>query len=338
LNAALLSKSGCEGTALTPARGARHLAQLVLLAATLCVPGCEGAVPGAPDVPKRPDVSDFVDASVRMELGPGGHFLLPAHPRRTPQPTISGIQARDLAIAYWESVVGSVTVPGFGGFREGIESLHGQTIDWAATMPVLDRPVVGEASYLPLPDSAPVLARTPFGPWFHQAFSSNGQIIATVSVSALATHLRVENGVVMPGNYGFTFHSVGVVANQEFPTPPWPENAARFASIQTGRLVTEAPDLLQPSQKLAPAGAVWKVRLDQSVSFRRIADATLQNSQEVFVGVWPNYREPNTTNALHSLRLLLPAIQQPGPANVDGMLIALRPGSAVHFVEVEVAQ
>ncbi len=162
------------------------------------------------------------------------------------------------------SVLAQAWARQYGAFFRGtIEREHGRSVDPRFLRPC-GTPLYARSSFAPLPD-ADDAARRYLGSWWLVALCTvEGEMAASLAVSALASHLELVNGrIVARGPRGNEFWVEGVPGSWGGPIPLSAEQALRLASTVTGRRALAAPELLAPSPSAAvPQGAKWRIQLE----------------------------------------------------------------------------
>lgn len=180
---------------------------------------------------------------------------------------------------------------------------------------VCERPFYARASHAAVGDSdVPLPTHRAYGAaWLVQLCDGGNEPVVALKVAANATDTEIVDGHVrFPPRYGNEFLTLGLAPGQ--PLPISPERAVQLARQATGQRVRAVPELIRIEWREAPHFAVWRVRLESSVSVRTERGSTV--SDEILVGPTASMREaqvfaPGTAGALtDSIALPLP-----GPLN-----------------------
>lgn len=316
---------------------------LLLLAWVLPVAACGDPLAPDPAVPLPPDVRPWVTGAAAAALDADGRFLLPDPVAPGPEPIIDREFAGDLALAFirtWVANPNVVVILGGESIRESLESGHGGPVDWGSVHLDPRLAYFAETPYEPLPDSVHTGIRRHFGPKYLAPVFERGQQVASISVAAYSTDLRIdERGFVdLPPVYGSEFIPTGIPGGLPFRVPLWPEEAVRFAAEATGARVAEIPTLVLPRSDTFPQAARWRLTLDRDVEVRTLTTGSRERTRTVYLGIW--YRP---------LRVVwyLAADEQPVsqtvryPAREDGervvreIEVGIREDLPLRFVEVE---
>lgn len=200
-----------------------------------------------------------------------GKFVLPA-PEATVSKQLSSGEAVVLART-WARQFGPL-------IRSSFEDDHGAGIRFDKLL-ACGRPLYAVSGFAePADDILPAVRRA-IGPWWLITLCDGALPQLSVSVSAWATELRIENGrLVYPLNSGAEFSAQGIPLGHVGEYPSSPERAAFSTAQQTGRRVTSVPQLVAGFNKLGnPERARWIWNLEGAVSVRTEKTSGLVSSQ-----------------------------------------------------------
>ncbi|HKG93283.1 MAG TPA: hypothetical protein VKA84_15360, partial [Gemmatimonadaceae bacterium] len=216
---------------------------------------------------------EWVTGAAAAALNPNGQFVLPP-PETGPEPELSEGQAVTLATAFIR----------FHGpwLRGAWEADHGAPVDLAA-LSRCGRTYYAATPYEPVPEGTSESLRLYYGSqWLVTFCAPSGVPQVSVSVSALATDLRVEKDHIAPQPLGF--FAVGIPLKYSTIIPITPEAAVKLAAQATGRRVSAIPQLIMAAHPSSPQVAKWRVVLDLPVQARGTHSARALTTREFYVG------------------------------------------------------
>jgi hypothetical protein len=127
------------------------------------------------------------------------------------------------------------------------------------------RSLYASSPFTPPPSDVVAPARRPYGPWWLVTMCSNtGTPELSVAVSAWATELRLENGVLhYPSEAGNEVFALGIPLGHVGEYPMAPEIAVTFAAREVGKRVSSPPQLVVPhGDDGPPQYARWHLGLE----------------------------------------------------------------------------
>lgn len=301
-------------------RGRAWLASLAATAACSNSLG-PGAVLFEEDVP---DVRAYVATHLESELSTDGLFRLPAGDAAAGTGTITYARAEDLAVAWVRTVGPTATF---------VSTQHGHPIDWASLVLSRRSVMLAETAAAYEQVEFEPLARH-VGPRYHIRFFDEHGPAVTLGVSALATNLEIDDGIlVFPPSTGGEFFVAGLAMGSVLAVPPDPETAVVRALRGTKARLTAVPRLLHPLDGKGPPVARWELRLDREVEV--VADLGILRSEVLYV------RAEVAADGARSLVLEVPASTQPTtltrlvPDSDEPTVIYLASDTPTQFVSVE---
>ncbi|HEX2167974.1 MAG TPA: hypothetical protein VHG09_12140 [Longimicrobiales bacterium] len=310
---------------------------------TSCIAlSCDTVVGPQPD--DQPDVRAYVFGAALEGLDDNGHFRF----TNDPQPAIQGdlivgaVRAAELAVSYVRTYRP----------RGLVWDMHGGPIDWMDVASAEERPAYfAQGVYESIADSFPTAFDRAFGPQYIVPLYIAGAPVASVSVAARVTDLRIDSrGELVPSERlydGSKFIPWGVPQNADTEFPVSPEQAVMEVVRATGSKVTEVPRLWQPRLGIAPQSARWELTLEEPITVGLLSDDRLITTRTIYVSSFPWAKDRNATvhvrvryevpadiqPARDTIRYILP--MQPGGEPVARTaIIDFLPGSVVEFREI----
>jgi hypothetical protein len=313
-------------------------------ALALAPAGCESS-PFGPEgwPPGPPDVRAYVTGAALDNLDSSGRFSLPPAAVEGPYEFISEDEAREIArgvVRTWYANPNVITLRGLTSLVEAAEHQHGASIAWDRVVPGESRPYFAESHLEPLPEIAGNPTIRQFGPQFQVPFYVGDTPVVSVSVSAYATNLYLNEGgfVRWEDNLdgGGEFSVAGIPITLKGVTlPPYPEVAVAFAYQQTGVKVAEVPELGLPGNRVTSLASRWRLKLAEPVEFVRLWDGGIVLEDEIYVGVFRSVAvREGAGSTSHELRLHVAAPEQPAYEQIGQLEAPIRDGYAVDLEEV----
>lgn len=258
---------------------ARRNGSWILPGVLLCL-ACRG-----PDAPIEWDVTPWLSDELLATIDSEG-------PLRPPSPTphsdmVSPEEAVGLASAFVRQFVVDppVVVSGAEPFRTMIERRHGTTIDFQHVRPQ-SHPLFVETPFADWPESIPPALRRWLGPWYVVRFVSDERPVFTVAVSAYTKHLSTGPvGRIDPTDLrGNEFRILATPAHDSLTVPLTAEAAVVLAAKASNAKVTDLPQAFRAALPPEyPQLARWRITLDREVPIRTLGDASLGETDEIFV-------------------------------------------------------
>jgi len=297
---------------------------------------CDRLTPGVDEErTMATDVRAHVSGPAASNLRDGGFRLAPA---RAPDDVaiISTAQARDLAAAFLRT---------WGHSHQPVwESQRGAPIN-VGTLRLSPETYFALTPHARFPDGYHRALRRAYGPWYILHFRDASGPVLGVAVSAHATDLRIEDGLVRQpeegGNYFATF-AVPLTSHAHASYHPLsPEEAVVQVATATGARITEVPILVRRAG-WHPLLSLWHLTLDRPVQVRprrapgKADPAAAVAVREIYCGPGGALFIPSPSQA-PSIRM---AGTRPPPWNagprVDGNVeLPRRANFPVDFQEVE---
>jgi hypothetical protein len=260
------------GTASRPAKG--HL--LGLAAAGFCLVAIFAACSDDGPTQALPTPSALravVSGSAAAAIGPDGRIQLAAP---------AGGAERELTAAEAVAIASTWTRDYAIMTRAWFERTHGAAIDFK-TLASCGRTLYARSAF-ETPSNIPGPFRRVHGPWWLVTMcDAGGSPSISVAVSAWATDITLEKGKLhFPQIGGNEIVPIGVPAGHVGEYPSAPEVAIELAARQTGRRVSEIPELVTtlPSDG-PPQLARWRLTLDRPASVSTRGGTRM--TQEIFV-------------------------------------------------------
>ena len=163
-----------------------------------------------------------------------------------------------------------------------LEKSHGAPINLKALTPC-GRPLYARSAFSAPPKNVPAPFRRARGAWWLLTYcDAGGAPSVSVAMSAWA-ELSIENGKLhFPRLSGTEIVAVGVPAGHVGEYPSAPEFAIQLAAKQTGRRVSQVPDLITPLPSDGPPQlARWRLALDEPATVQTASGQ--REIKEVFV-------------------------------------------------------
>ena len=295
---------------------------------SLLLTGCatSGDAPTAIDLPMK-ELASIVTSDVARNLTAAGEFVLPAAVKPASAPIISSERAADLAVSYLRT---------WGQFLETSWEFQrgGGDIDLTTLQPA-SRVFFAATPYQLLENVVHPANRKSFGPYYLVTFTSSGEPVLSIAVSAYNTDLGIdEKGmIVLPKYSGNDFIPLGLHAGR--PWPMSPERAANIAAAATGARVASTPRLVLASKEWVPQAALWRITLDQPVAVRGKETRVRYATNEVFVGPHGTLkvpRGPQPSEVAARVVTRLPTREVPHDHGTRS--IGMVPGMPVVFEEI----
>ncbi|MDQ3388868.1 MAG: hypothetical protein M3483_05125 [Gemmatimonadota bacterium] len=258
-----------------------------------------------------PNIQQFVAGNAAAALGPDGRFALAAPTAPTDVPIITAERAGDLALS---------TLRTYGTFLEpSWERMRGTDIDLSSVV-MEPRIFYAETPYELFPEGAHPAYRRGAGPMYLVYFSSGGERVLTVGVSAYNTDLGIDSTGApdVPFYSGNDFMPLGVSPNTATGwgfVPVSPEEAVAEVAARTGARVAEPPRLVLRGIH-HPVEAQWEITLDRPVRARAGGRAP-QFTRKLYVGPGLALRVPQAVQP--SVR----HFPQTRAAGLDGGLVPM---------------
>lgn len=226
-------------------------------------------------LPTASRLQAVVTGAAATALDQDGRIHLPA-PARGAERELTAVEAVTFASA-WTRDYAPMT-------RSWLEDTHGAAIDFK-TLTSCGRPLYARSAFNAPPQGIPGPYRRIHGPWWLVTFCDAARAPSvSIAVSAWATELTMESGKLrFPRVGGTELVAVGIPVGHVGEYPSAPEVAMEFAARQTGRRVSEVPELVTPLQTDGPPQlARWRVTLDGLARVRTgLGERAIT---EVFVG------------------------------------------------------
>lgn len=218
-------------------------------------------------------VSEYLTSDVSSALDSNGRFSRLAYAGEY-QPLLDTTVARRLADSY---------VQHHGPFfRAYIERVHGTSVDFNTLQ--ADEVYLAGTPYEELPLEIPEAIRRAYGPYFVIPYFTGDRQVLAVSVSARATHLRLEDGkIVWPAETGNEFRLSAVPADGSVLLPPSPEGVVEWVFRQTGSRIGAVPKLVQPNKTISPELSFWEVKLDVATPVRGSESSATRETAVLYV-------------------------------------------------------
>jgi hypothetical protein len=165
-------------------------------------------------------------------------------------------------------------------------AIHGKPIAFDSIM-ATDGILYVPSAFAAFPDSMPGSLKRWLGPWFIVPYAERGQIVLTVAVSALNTHVGVHDSgrLRLPAQHGNEFRVAGVPAEGEWTIPLTSESASLAVSRAFNVRPTGTPTPLRVLEPEYPQMVRWRVSLGSEVRVRTLeGDST--TTKELFVVAW----------------------------------------------------
>jgi len=214
--------------------------------------------------------SEWVTGAARSALDASGRFVLP-------RPAMRGEIDERQAIA-----LGNAWLKQFGPLvHKALEAERGGPIA-LETAQLCDGPLYASSSYK-LTADVPLAVQQLHGSWWLLTYC-NGSGVAEVSlsVSALATNLTLENGRIqytIQRGTEFIWYGIPQSLSQ---LPVSAERAVAAAFGATRLPVAEVPELVAPPRPNAPFSSLWHLVLAQPAQLRS-ADGAMRSSRDLYV-------------------------------------------------------
>lgn len=245
-----------------------------MAAAWLMIAGCDDPRPASVEPFVKPTaLQSSVVGAAAAALGSDGKFALAAQVNPVRR-ELSAAEASALSAAWLHGYAPMI--------REHLENEHGGPLR-LADLRQCGRPLYARSPLDPAPDSIPAPFTRPFGPWWLITFCAGRTPSVSVAVSAWATELRLQNGVLrFPLVSGNEFVATGIPAGHSGEFPSAPEDAVAYAAGRFSRRIAAVPELVMPLNTVGmPQSARWRLRLERSVAVR--TDKTLGETDELYV-------------------------------------------------------
>jgi hypothetical protein len=236
-----------------------------LLTVAFPIAACDQARPIPTEfVTRHPDVREYVSGDAAARLDREGRFILPEPRAPDDIPIITPSRARELAAAFLRTWGEPLLIPW--------ERQRGGAID-LGNLRLSPDVYFAETPHARFPDGFHGAYRRMFGPWYILHFTSGGEPVLGVAVSAYSTDLEVRNGTIhqpVEGGSYFTAWAVAAAPTAGFAYHPVsPEAAVAQVSARTGAKVTDVPALTLRNAGWLQLLAHWRVTLDRPVQVVR---------------------------------------------------------------------
>ncbi len=235
---------------------------------------CSGESPtGARPMPTPSVLRASVTGFAAEAIGPNDQIQLAEFSGEENELTAS--EAVNLA-SVWTRNYGPMT-------RGWLERTHGAAINFK-TLKTCGRPLYARSAFNAPPQSIPSPFRRSHGPWWLVTFCDDGSPSVSVAVSAWATELTVQAGMIrFPMVSGTEFVAIGIPLGHVGEYPMAPEMAIVMTAEQVGKRIAKVPELVTPLPTDGPPQlARWRLTLETPTMARTTSGQRATN--EVFVG------------------------------------------------------
>jgi hypothetical protein len=232
-----------------------------LLAVLVLVSACDRAdLNPTESTDVAPDIKAFVAGEAARHLGPDGRFSLASARAPDDVPIITSERARELAEAFLRTW-GESHAPVWE--RERGEQINIGALELS---PVVYYALTPHGRF---PDGYHGAYRRMVGPWYILHFTSGGEPVLGLAISAYSTDLTIEDGLIRQPREGGTYFEPRAVAKTSRArhgySPMTPEDAVALVGSVTGAQVTDVPELVVRNSGWDPLLAHWKLTLDRPV-------------------------------------------------------------------------
>jgi hypothetical protein len=244
-----------------------------LVGLLIVITACSGDSP-VPVLPTTSRLQASAIGAAAAAIGPDGRIQLAA-PVGEGERELTGAEATSYAEA-WARDYGLMS-------RSWLEQTRGAAID-PRTLKSCTRALYARSTLNAPAANIPAPYRRVHGPWWLVTLCDQaGTPTVSVAVSAWATDLTMEKGRLrFPRIGGAELVAIGIPVGHIGEYPSAPELAIEIAARQTGRRVSQLPELVTPPQIDGPPQlARWRLKLDGPSALRTKTGVRTVN--EVFV-------------------------------------------------------
>ena len=214
---------------------------------------------------------EWVNGAARAALDARGRFVLP---RTAARGEIDEQQAVALGDA-WLKQFGSMVLT-------TLEEERGSHIA-LETAQRCGPPLYAASSYGKLTDDIPLPVQQLHGSWWLLSYcNGSGEAQISLSVSALATNITLEDGRVrFPVSHGTEFIWYGI-PNSLSGLPVSAERAVAAAFQATRVQVAEVPELVAPPRPNGPYSSLWHIVLERPATLRT-TDGAARSTRDLYI-------------------------------------------------------
>ena len=257
-----------------------------------------------------PDIRHLVVGAALENLDETGRFVL-----APVAPFTQTMIMPDYAVAIAEhlaqhlNTLQTLPIPEAIGWREELEEALGRSIDWSRVRAGPRSPYPIHTFIEPLPDSLHPSTYNNWGPYYVVPLFLGKEEVGAIGVAATTT-TRIVHGGFFRGGGGGDFRVIRLNFGPGSSVVIAPEAAVEFTAELFGTRVREPPYLLKPGHQVAAYLAPWVLKLERSVTVRRLADGQNLETDSLYVGQYPSSTDSRTAPP-GTIRMFVPALEQP---------------------------